>query len=165
MTATARIKPADFATRADYDDAVNGVCDILRERKALAADAEKEIADIRLSLAQLDEPLKLRQDVLTARCAAYATAHRDSLLGKLKSVVVALGKWGFRLQKKISRPDDLIDRIRAAGRTDLLVVKESVNLAAVNALPDSEQASFGIAVTAFDEYFIEPKKESPAPAK
>lgn len=131
---------------------------IQKIRAELAHQTSEAVASIKLNLALAEE---------------YATTHRDEILPeKKKTAATANATYGFRLTpaslKQLNRKwtaELTMDALRAAGHSDLVIVKETLDKDGIKRRfegDDAALAGLGLRLEQKDEFWVEPKRDTPA---
>lgn len=155
-------------TRAQFDSTVDAICKLQLDREERVTERDRLIADIR---EKHDTEIERLGEEISAKlvlCEKFATTHRDTLFGKLKSAASSLGLFGFRTGnptlKLLNRKwkwTDVIATLKATGRLDLIITKEDPDKNGLKKLPDEELATLGLRIEQEETFFIEPKRDEP----
>jgi len=166
-----RLKPeADIATRAEFECVLDNIANGQLERDALVLERDNEIMQLREEFDPKINALNERMNALVLRAERYATIHRETLFGKLKSAASALTAYGFRLGmptlKLLSKKwnwEQVLEALKAKGLTQFVVVKEAPDKDAMKIqLADADLAAVGCRVDQSETFFVEPKRDAAA---
>lgn len=165
----ARLKVTDtLETRAQFESTVDEICKLQLDREALVTDRDRLIVDIQEEHNPQIEAIGQQISAKLLLCEKFATVHRESLFGKLKSAASSLGIFGFRtgnpklvLLNRKWKWDDVLAALKGKERTDLIRRKEEADKDALKKLTDEELAGFGCRIDQDEAFFIEPKREDP----
>jgi phage host-nuclease inhibitor protein Gam len=165
----ARLKAtATIDTRAQFDACVDDICRLQLDREAIVTQRDKELARI---LEHHNPTIERISEDISAKlllCEKYATSHRDTLFGKLKSAASALAIFGFRTGnptlKLLNRKwkwNDVVAALKSTGRYEFVRTKEEPDKDGLKKLPESDLASVGLRIDQEETFYIEPKREDP----
>jgi phage host-nuclease inhibitor protein Gam len=167
----ARIKAEGFATRAEFDAAVDLIARREVERRKLEAERDKRIQDVQARHNPEIDSIGEEIDALMAKADAYAKEHRDELLppGK-QGAETPLALFGFRWGNKAlallsSRWswEKVIASLRASGLAGLVRTKEEVDKdLAKSELSESVLAQHGMRIKQSETFWVEPKTDTAA---
>jgi phage host-nuclease inhibitor protein Gam len=155
-------------TRAQFDSTVDAICKLQLDREERVTERDRLIAEIR---EKHDTEIERIGEEISAKlvlCEKYATTHRETLFGKLKSAASSLGLFGFRTGnptlKLLNRKwkwTDVVATLKATGRLDLIITKEDPDKNGLKKLPEAELATIGLRIDQEETFFIEPKRDEP----
>lgn len=159
---------ASIDTRAQFEATVDEICKLQLDREQLVTDRDRVLADVqqehnpRIEVIAQDIAAKL------VLCEKFATVHRETLFGKLKSAASSLALFGFRtgnpklvLLNRKWKWDDVLAALKGKERVDLIRRKEEADKDALKKLPEDELAGFGCRIEQDETFFIEPKRDEP----
>lgn len=164
-----RLKATDtIETRKQFDETVDEICRLQLDREEKVTARDRRLAEImetsNPSIERIGEEIAAK----LLLCEKYATTHRDSLFGKLKSACSSLATFGFRTGnptlKLLNRKwkwNDVVAALKSSGRFDFVRTKEEPDKDGLKKLPDDELASIGLRIDQDEAFFIEPKRETP----
>lgn len=154
--------------RPQFDATVDAICKLQLDREERVTERDRLIADVRMKHDTEIERLGEEISAKLVLCEKYATTHRDTLFGKLKSAASSLGMFGFRTGnptlKLLNRKwkwNDVVATLKATGRLDLIITKEDPDKNGLKKLPDDELATLGLRIDQEESFFIEPKRDEP----
>jgi phage host-nuclease inhibitor protein Gam len=155
--------PQEFAVA---DRAVAELGRTRREIARLETEMNEGLALLKAGYERQAEPLLAREAVLLAGIEAYCAANRDRLTngGKVKTIPFTSGsaKWRMRPPGVTIRAiEATIARLKEAGLTRFLRVKEEINREAILADPAAVAGIATIAVgSAGEDFIVEPLAEA-----
>jgi phage host-nuclease inhibitor protein Gam len=159
---------ASIDTRAQFESTVDEICKLQLDREQLVTERDRLLADVREEHDPRIEKIGTDIAAKLVLCEKFATVHRESLFGKLKSAASSLATFGFRtgnpklvLLNRKWKWDDVLSALKGKERTDLIRKKEEADKDALKKLPDDELASFGCRIDQDETFFIEPKRDEP----
>lgn len=165
----ARLKAtATIETRHQFDATVDEICRLQLDREQHVTLRDRALAEIMEE--HNPEIERIGSDIAAKLllCEKYATTHRDSLFGKLKSAASSLGLFGFRtgnpklvLLNRKWKWDDVLSALKSTGKDDLIRTKQEPDKDALKKLDDSDLATLGLRIDQDEAFFIEPKREDP----
>lgn len=155
-------------TRAQFDATVDAICKLQLDRESRVTERDRLLAAIR---EEHDPEIERIGEEISAKlvlCEKYATTHRDTLFGKIKSAASSLGIFGFRIGnptlKLLNRKwkwNDVVATLKATGRLDLILTKEDPDKNGLKKLAPEELATIGLRIDQDETFFIEPKRDEP----
>lgn len=155
-------------TRAQFESTVDDICKLQLDREQRVTLRDRLLAEIMEEHNPAIEAIGTEISAKLVLCEKYATTHRDSLFGKLKSAASSLGVFGFRtgnpklvLLNRKWKWADVLTSLKSLGKTDLIRTKEEPDKDALHKLDDSELAAVGLRIDQDEAFFIEPKRENP----
>jgi phage host-nuclease inhibitor protein Gam len=159
---------ASIDTRAQFEATVDEICKLQLDREQLVTDRDRLLADVREEHDPRIEAVGQEISAKIVLCEKFATVHRETLFGKLKSAASSLATFGFRtgnpklvLLNRKWKWDDVLVALRGNERTDLIRRKEEADKDALKKLPEDELAGFGCCIDQDETFFIEPKRDEP----
>jgi phage host-nuclease inhibitor protein Gam len=159
---------ATIETRAQFDSTVDEICKLQLDREQLVTERDRLLASVREDHDPEIERLGTDIQAKIVLCEKFATVHRESLFGKLKSASSSLALFGFRtgnpklvLLNRKWKWDDVLTALRLKSREELIRKKEEADKEALKKLNDDELASFGLRIDQDETFFIEPKRDDP----
>lgn len=159
---------ASIDTRAQFEATVDEICKLQLDREQLVTDRDRLLADVREEHDPRIEAVGQEIAAKLVLCEKFATVHRDTLFGKLKSAASSLATFGFRtgnpklvLLNRKWKWDDVLAALKGKERTELIRRKEEADKDALKKLPDDELAGFGLRIDQDETFFIEPKRDEP----
>ncbi len=159
---------AAIESRAQFDSTVDDICKLQIDREILVADRDRLIASVMEEHNPRIEAIGSEISAKLILCEKYATTHRESLFGKLKSAASSLGLFGFRtgnpklvLLNRKWKWDDVLQALKSLGREELIRRKEECDKDALKKLEDAELAAVGLRIDQEETFFIEPKRDDP----
>ena len=164
-----RLKPsAAIDSKIQFEATVDEICKLQLDREALIVDRDRLLADV---MEEQNPRIELISEAISTKllmCEKYATLHRDSLFGKLKSAASSLGIFGFRIgQPKLVllnrkwKWSDVLTALKQTEQLDKIRTKEEPDKDALKKLSDPELASLGLRIEQDEPFFIEPKRDDP----
>lgn len=165
----ARLKStATIETRQQFDATVDEICKLQLDREQLVTERDRLLAEVREEHDPRIEEIGSAISAKILLCEKYATVHRETLFGKLKSASSSLALFGFRtgnpklvLLNRKWKWNDVLAALKGKERTDLIRRKEEADKDALKKLPDDELAGFGLRIDQDETFFIEPKRDEP----
>lgn len=155
-------------TRAQFDATVDAICKLQLDREARVTERDRLLNEIR---EKHDTEIERIGEEISSKlvlCEKYATTHRETLFGKIKSAASSLGIFGFRIGnptlKLLNRKwkwQDVTATLKATGRLDLIITKEDPDKNGLKKLPEEELATIGLRIDQEETFFIEPKRDEP----
>lgn len=159
---------ATIDTQAQFEATVDQICKLQLDREALVTDRDRLLADIQEEHTPRIEAIGQEISAKLVLCEKFATTHRETLFGKLKSAASSLGLFGFRtgnpklvLLNRKWKWDDVLQALKSLGKDALIRRKEEPDKEALKKLDDAELASIGLRIDQEETFFIEPKREDP----
>lgn len=156
-------------SREEAATMVRAIGDVSRERTRLETQMNDEIAaakeEYEKAAAPLDEALKEKTEGLRI----WAEANRSQLTGGDKTKTVDLGtgilKWRLRPPSvRLSKVEELIERLKKLGLQRFVRTKEEVNREAMQAEPDVARQVAGVSIgSAGEDFIVEPFEAELAP--
>lgn len=168
-----KAKTTTFATRREFENAVDKVA-------ILQLEAEKKIADFNKEAAFRDKVFKAwvktrnaKLNALATACESYAAHHREELLGGKQTGETKLAFFGFRKSPGIIKTLNskwtfakALEALKSAGKKSCVKTTESLDKQAVKReIPEAEMAAFGLRVDYPEDFGIEAKRAEEAPEK
>ena len=165
----ARLKAtATIETRDQFTATVDEICKLQLDREQLVTERDRLIASVREDHDPEIERLGTDINAKLVLCEKFATVHRESMFGKLKSAASSLATFGFRtgypklvLLNRKWKWDDVLTALRLKKRQDLIRTKEEADKEALKKLNDEELAGFGLRIDQDETFYIEPKRDEP----
>jgi phage host-nuclease inhibitor protein Gam len=159
---------ASIDTRAQFESTVDEICKLQLDREQLVTDRDRLLADVREEHEPRIEAIGQEISAKLVLCEKFATVHRETLFGKLKSAASSLATFGFRtgnpklvLLNRKWKWDDVLVALKGKERADLIRRKEEADKEALKKLPEDELAGFGLRIDQDETFFIEPKRDEP----
>lgn len=159
---------ASIDTRAQFEATVDEICKLQLDREQLVTDRDRLLADVREEHDPRIEAVGQEIAAKLVLCEKFATVHRETLFGKLKSAASSLATFGFRtgnpklvLLNRKWKWDDVLVALKVKGRNELVRTKEEADKEALKKLGDEELACFGLRIDQDETFFIEPKRDEP----
>jgi len=165
----ARLKStATIETLAQFEATVDAICKLQLDREQLVTERDRLLASVREDHDPEIERLGTDINAKVVLCEKFATVHRESMFGKLKSAASSLATFGFRtgnpklvLLNRKWKWDDVLTALKLKSRTELIRTKEEANKEALKMLSDEDLASFGLRIDQDETFYIEPKRDEP----
>jgi phage host-nuclease inhibitor protein Gam len=159
---------ASIETRAQFDSTIDEIVKLQLDREQLVTDRDRLLADVMEEHNPRIEKIGTEIATKLVLCEKFATVHRETLFGKLKSAASSLAIFGFRtgnpklvLLNRKWKWDDVLAALKGKERTDLIRKKEEADKDALKKLTDEELAGFGCRIDQDETFFIEPKRDEP----
>lgn len=159
---------ATIDSRNHFDATVDDICKLQLDREQLVTERDHLIADVMLDHNPKIEAIGNEISAKLVLCEKYATTHRESLFGKLKSAASNLGLFGFRtgnpklvLLNKKWKWNDVMIALKSLGKSEFIRTKEEIDKDGLKKLEDAELAVLGLRIDQDEVFFIEPKREDP----
>jgi phage host-nuclease inhibitor protein Gam len=159
---------ATITSQNQFESTVDAICKLQLDREQLVTLRDRLLAEIMEEHNPKIESISTEISAKLVLCEKYATTHRESLFGKLKSAASSLGMFGFRtgnpklvLLNRKWKWNDVLEALKSLGKTDLIRVKEEPDKDALKKLDDAELAAIGLRIDQDEAFFIEPKREDP----
>lgn len=165
---TTRIKStASISTLQEFQDLVDETCRLQLKRERLTVARDEALQRVRSDHDGDIEDLTARIRANVVLAEKFATTHRDSLFGKLKSAATSLATFGFRVDNPslalLNRKWNwaaVVDAIVERNWTHLLLIKTSPDKDAIKQqLSDQERAAIGTRIDQGETFFIDPKRD------
>ena len=163
-----RIKVESFATRAEFEAAVDRVAALEINRRRAEAERDAQVQAVLEAHAPALTAQKAEIDGLVARASAYAKEHRAELIAKGKQGSdTGTANYGFRWSTKSlallsatwSWPA-VIESLLTAGMDRFVRVRKEVDKDAVkDQLPEATLAQHGMRVRQTETFWVEPKPD------
>lgn len=163
-----RIQSKSYATRAEFEAAVNEAATLETRLRLLKARRDKRIQAVQDEFDADISAVKQEIDGILARAEVYAETHRGDLFAPgTKSAETELATYGFRahppalalLNRKWTWAA-VLEALRGLGRADLIRRKEEADKDLIKAsLDDATLASVGLRIEAKETFGITPKTE------
>lgn len=165
----ARLKStATLETQAQFESTVDEICRLSLRKEQLVNNRDQLLADVREEHDPEIERLGADISAKIVLCEKFATVHKETLFGKLKSAASSLGVFGFRtgnpklvLLSRKWKWDDVLTALRLKNREDLIRKKEEADKEALKRLDEAELAGFGLRIDQDESFYIEPKRDDP----
>jgi phage host-nuclease inhibitor protein Gam len=165
-----RIKIESFASRHEFEAALDQVALCTAELRSSEAELDLQIQSVKQNFAPTLAAYQAKIVSLAARCEKYATEHRAELLPdekKAKSLETPLCRWGFRtgmpalkLLSKMSWEKVILQIKKLHGWQFLRQTFEVDKQALLTAQTTAPLSDYGVKVVQEESFFIEPKIES-----
>ena len=170
--ASKRVKPTlqapHIATTEQADRALAEIAAARREITRMELAFKEETAAMKAQLAEDCEPHRQKVASLEQGLLLFATAEREKLFAKRKSLALTFGTIGFRaasalatLKKSITW-GVVLERVREMG-LDAIRVKEELDKEALKAMPPETIAAAGCKIVQSDDFFYEIAEEPEMP--
>jgi len=157
-----------ITTQNQFESTVDLICKLQLDREQLITLRDRLLAEIMEEHNPRIETIGADISAKLILCEKFATTHRDTLFGKLKSAASSLGLYGFRtgnpklvLLNRKWKWNDVLEALKSLGKTELIRVKEEPDKDALKKLDDAELAAIGLRIDQDEAFFIEPKREDP----
>jgi phage host-nuclease inhibitor protein Gam len=159
---------ATLTTRAEFEATVDEICKLQLDKEQRVTLRDRLLLEIQEE--HNPEIEEICQDISAKLllCEKYATTHRETLFGKLKSAAASLGFYGFRtgnpklsLLNKRWKWADVLKALKGTGQLNLVRTKENPDKDALKKLDDAALAQVGLRIEQEEAFFIEPKRENP----
>jgi phage host-nuclease inhibitor protein Gam len=169
MPARPRLKStATIDTRIQFEATVDDICKLQLDREQIVTLRDRFLAEVMEEHNPTIERISQDISAKLVLCEKFATTHRETLFGKLKSAASSLGLFGFRtgnpklvLLNRKWKWDDVLQALRTTERTELIRTKSEPDKDALKKLDDADLASLGLRIDQDETFFIEPKREDP----
>lgn len=159
-----RVKPVlqapAITTTEQADAALGKIAAARREISRLELAYRENTAALKNQLAEDCEPWRQQVASLEQGLLLFATAQRDTLFSKRKSIALAFGTIGFRaasalatLKKSITW-GAVLEKVKELG-LDAIRVKEEVDKEKLKAMTPEKIASVGCKIVQSDDFFYE----------
>jgi phage host-nuclease inhibitor protein Gam len=159
--ATSRRKPDNLKpvkTMQEVDDALFQIAQYRIKLKKIDAEAEAQINIIKENAAREAEPIKAEIEKLENGIFAFAEFNKDDLFSKKKSVELNFGLLGYRKSTKISIKKTTLEKLKAAGLLDAIIVRESPNKEVLATYPDETLKAVDAKRITEDNFWYEVKE-------
>lgn len=164
----------EIRSREEFDRILENIAIMQLSKERLEQRRDSQLFAVRTASAYEINDLAGKMEAAVLRAEKYATAHRDELLpGKKKTAETAVTFFGFRtgnptlvlLNRKWTWKS-VLEKLKGAGRVDLIITKEDPNKDAMKAgLDDAGLAEFGTRVKQDETFFIDPKRDPKDPQR
>lgn len=165
---TSRLKASSFATRAEFDSALDEIAGLQVDLRAIEAERDNELQAVRDMFARDLEKISGKLKALIVLADKYAETHREELFPtKLKSAETALANYGFRignptlclLNRKWSW-EGVLNAVKAAFRGQYVRTTEAVDKDALKRELSPEQlATIGCRIDQAETFYVEAKEQ------
>jgi phage host-nuclease inhibitor protein Gam len=152
----------------EFEATVDEICKLQLDREQLVTERDRLIASVREDHDPEIERLGTEISAKVVLCEKFATVHRETLFGKLKSAASSLATFGFRtgnpklvLLSRKWKWDDVLTALKLKNRNELIRTKQEADKDALKRLPEEELAGFGLRIDQDEAFFIEPKRDDP----
>ncbi len=143
------------------------------DRDKLVVKRDKKLLELRDEFDPEINRLNKQMESNVIRAEKYATIHRETLFGKLKSTSSSLTTYGFRLGNDtlalLNRKwswDSVIAAIKSKGLEGFIITKEAPDKDAIKLqLDDAARAEIGTRIVKNESFFIEPKRDLADPQR
>ncbi len=159
---------ASLTTRPQFDATVDEICKLQLDREQRVTLRDRLLLEIQEEHNPEIEAISQDINAKLVLCEKYATTHRETLFGKLKSAASSLGIFGFRTgNPKLSllnrkwKWTDVLNALKATGQIELIRTKEEPDKDALKKLADTELAAVGLKIDQDEVFFIEPNRQNP----
>lgn len=163
----ARLKATTFATRAEFEAAVNKIAELEVQFRKLTAKRDARIQEVQDYFAPDEARLQEELKGLLATTEKYADEHRDELFSKeKKSAETPLAVFGYRygnptvsLLNRRWTWDQIVKVLKLSRFKNLLREVHEVDKDAVKSakLSEDDLAAVGMKITQSETFYIEPK--------
>jgi len=124
--------------------------EMLDRIRSLRADRDRLATEVESKLQAVRNHYAARLAGIEAELAAYERAllhlikaKKRTLFADADKVILKCGALIMQIQLAVKRSRDMLSRLKAAGRTDVIRVAETVNWDALETWPDEELAAIG----------------------
>jgi len=141
---------------------VTAIGNLNRELARLETGMNDALAQVKTRFEAMAEPHRTAVTEKTERLKIWAEANRQALTGGDKTKTVDLGtgllKWRLRPPAvRLSKVDDVIERLKTLGLARFLRTKEEVNKEAMQAEPEVARTVAGVSIgSAGEDFIVEP---------
>lgn len=157
-----------LSTRAEFEAAVDEICKLQLDREQRVTLRDRILLEIQEEHNPEIEAISQDISAKLLLCEKYATTHRETLFGKLKSAAASLGIYGFRtgnptlaLLSRKWKWTDVLAALKATGQSEKIRTKEEPDKDQLKMMPEAELAQVGCRIVQAENFFIEPKRETP----
>lgn len=130
------------------------------ELSRIAADAERNMIDIRQNAEAMAQPHKDQIKRMELQLKEFAVTNKADLKGKTREM--AFGRVGFRMSTKLVLPkavETVIKQLRKNGMGDCIITKESVNKEILKTYDENTIIGVGASLKKEDTFWYETKQE------
>ncbi len=169
MAKSTRLKPeSDILSKTEFEAVLDEIATLQIERDKLTVKRDKKLLELREAFDPEINTLNEKMQSRLLRADRFATIHRESLFGKLKSSATALTVFGFRLgnptlkllNKKWSW-ETVLETLKARSLTQFVISTEKPDKDSLKAqLNDEELAAVGCRIDQAESFFVEPKRDA-----
>lgn len=164
MATSKRVKPVlqapSITTTEQADQALAEIAAARREITRMELVYKEETANLKAQLAEDCEPLRQKVASLEQGLLLFATAQRETLFARRKSLALTFGTIGFRaasalatLKKSITW-GAVLEKVKELG-LEAIRVKEELDKEALKAMSPEKIASVGCKIVQSDDFFYE----------
>jgi len=157
-----------LATRHQFDAEVDAICKLQLDREQRVTLRDRLLMEIQEEYNPEIEAISQEISAKLLLCEKYATTHRETLFGKLKSAAANLGLFGFRtgnpklvLLNRKWKWADVLNALKATGQGELIRTKEEADKDALKKLEEHQLAAIGLRIEQDETFFIEPRRQDP----
>lgn len=164
-----RIKATpSVSTRAEFEALVDEICKLQLDKEQRVTLRDRLLLEIQEEHNPEIESVSQDISAKLVLCEKFASTHRETLFGKLKSAAANLGTYGFRTGnptlKLLNRKwkwDDVLKVLKAGGQFHLIRTKEDPDKDALKKLTDAELGGIGLRIDQSEAFYIEPNRQNP----
>ncbi|GAB4327429.1 MAG: hypothetical protein Kow0037_00980 [Calditrichia bacterium] len=165
MVKSKRVKPKEIKPLRDLseaDDALFRIAQLRLELKRIDAEAETAINEIKEKAGREAQPILEEIKRLENGVFAFSEYNRDMLFLNKKTIELNFGFLGYRKGRdRITVKKTTVDKLKALGRMDAIIVKESANKEVLITFPDELLRQVDAKrVKGKDEFWYEVKEEA-----
>ena len=158
-----RVKPQGVqvvTTLEDVDQVLLQIAQLRLQLKRIDADAEEEINKIKELAHRQAEPIKARIAALESSITVFAEVNKDQLFDKKKSIELNFGLIGYRKSTKIRVKKTTLEKLKAMGLMDAIIIKETPNKEVLATYPDDTLKKVDARRVVEENFWYEVKEEA-----
>lgn len=147
-------------TETEADTLVSRIGNLQRQVTDIETQMNAQLAEIKERHAQTAGEVNAEIESLFEALHAWAAANRDTLCpGRAKTAKLPSGELSWRVAPpsvRITQPDVVVERLKAAGLTEFVRTKEDVDKTRVLAQPERVEHIKGIAIVQTEQFIVRP---------
>ena len=158
-----RVKPQGVTvvtSLQDVDQVLLQIAQLRLQLKRIDADAAEEINKIKEQAHRQAEPIKARIAALESSITVFAEMNKPQLFDKKKSIELNFGIIGYRKSTKIRVKKTTLEKLKALGLQDAIIVKESPNKEVLATYPDDTLKKVDAKRVVDENFWYEVKEEA-----
>jgi phage host-nuclease inhibitor protein Gam len=164
MAKRTKPQPPQITSRAEADEAMEKIAQHQCQLDGIDACMNENINAAKTAAKLHAAPLQIAMKTLGDSLGAYATYNKAELFEKNKTIEANHGRYGFRKSstlKPLTKLNwkDVLDKLKALKRDDMVRAKEDVDKDALRKLPEAEMEALGVRLVKTDDFWFEIKQE------
>jgi phage host-nuclease inhibitor protein Gam len=157
----ARLKPSVGKIKSieDANFVLKEIGMLEHELAAIDAEADKQMAEIKVESAKRGEGIRKRIVDLSALLGAYADYNREELFKERKSIELSFGIFGYRKSTSISVKKTTLGLLKRLNLDKYIRIKEEPDKEAMGEMDDESLAQVDAVRKVKDVFYLEANKE------